>query len=74
VPGVSGVVKRPGRVTVRAVDRDGNGITVEGSGMLAKALCHEIDHLDGVLFTDIAEEITSAEAPPDGDDSYEGDE
>jgi peptide deformylase len=56
VPGVSGLVKRPERVTVKATDRDGNEIIVEGKGLLAKALCHEIDHLEGVLFTDIAEE------------------
>jgi peptide deformylase len=57
VPGVSGLVKRPERVTVKAYDRDGNEVVVEGEGILAKALCHEIDHLEGVLFTDIAEEV-----------------
>ncbi|MDR1042811.1 MAG: peptide deformylase [Clostridiales Family XIII bacterium] len=57
VPGVSGLVKRPERVTVKASDRDGNEIIVKGEGILAKALCHEIDHLEGVLFTDIAEEM-----------------
>jgi peptide deformylase len=56
VPGVSGLVSRPERVTVKAFDRDGKELIVEGKGILAKALCHEIDHLDGVLFTDIAEE------------------
>jgi peptide deformylase len=56
VPGVSGLVKRPERVTVKASDRDGNEIIVAGEGILAKALCHEIDHLEGILFTDIAEE------------------
>jgi peptide deformylase len=56
VPGVSGLVKRPERVTVKAFDRDGNEIIVEGKGILAKALCHEVDHLEGILFTDIAEE------------------
>jgi peptide deformylase len=65
VPGLSGFVKRPERVTVRALTRDGTEITVEGCGILAKALCHEIDHLNGILFTDIAEEITSAEAAAD---------
>jgi peptide deformylase len=62
VPGLAGIVKRPARVTVKAVSRDGGEITVEGSGMLARALCHEIDHLNGVLFTDIAEEIMDADS------------
>jgi peptide deformylase len=62
VPGVLGVVLRPERVTVKALDRDGNETLVTGEGLLAKALCHEIDHLDGILFTDIAEEIVSADA------------
>jgi peptide deformylase len=65
VPGLSGFVRRPARVTVKALTRDGEEISVEGRGMLAKALCHEIDHLDGILFTDIAEEITSMEAAAD---------
>jgi peptide deformylase len=56
VPGVAGLVKRPERVTVKASDRDGNEIIVNGKGILAKALCHEMDHLEGVLFIDIAEE------------------
>ena len=54
VPGRWGVTKRPMHVTVRALDRNGNVIEVNGSGLLAKALCHEIDHLDGKLYTDIA--------------------
>jgi peptide deformylase len=61
VPGVSGLVKRPERVTVRATGRNGEEIVVEGEGILAKALCHEIDHLNGVLFIDIAEEIEKQE-------------
>jgi peptide deformylase len=62
VPGVAGIVKRPARVTVKAAGRDGGEITVEGAGMLARALCHEIDHLNGVLFTDIAEEIMDTDS------------
>ena len=45
-------VRRPKSVTVSAFDRNGNPITVSGSGFLAATLCHEIDHLDGVLFID----------------------
>lgn len=51
-PGVWGKVKRPARVTVRALDEWGKPFVVRGSGLLAKCLCHEIDHLDGVVFID----------------------
>ncbi len=47
-----GIVKRPQSVTVSAFDRNGNPITVSGNGFLAATFCHEIDHLDGILFTD----------------------
>ena len=48
----SGMVTRPKSVTVSAFDRSGNPITVSGSDFLAATFCHEIDHLDGILFTD----------------------
>lgn len=51
-PGVWGTVKRPKKVTVRAYDRNGNLFEMKGEDLLARAFCHEIDHLDGVLFTD----------------------
>ena len=47
-------VERPMTVTVRAQNRHGEEFTITGEGMLARALCHEIDHLDGVLFVDKA--------------------
>jgi peptide deformylase len=47
-----GTVTRPLNVTVSAFDRDGNLITVNGAGFLAATYCHEIDHLDGIMFTD----------------------
>lgn len=47
-------VERPMTVTVRAQDRHGNNIVVTGEGLKARAFCHEIDHLDGVLFIDRA--------------------
>ena len=50
VPGIWGVTKRPMRVTVKAFDRNGKEFTVSGDGLKARAFCHEIDHLDGVLF------------------------
>jgi peptide deformylase len=54
VPGRWGITKRPMHVTVRAMDRDGKTFDITGSGLLAKAFCHEIDHLDGKLYIDIA--------------------
>lgn len=52
-PGVEGgQVVRPEKVTVKALDRDGKERIYEGEGLLARAFCHEIDHLDGVLFVD----------------------
>ena len=48
-------VTRPESVTVAAFDRNGNAIIARGSGFLAATFCHEIDHLDGILFTDKAE-------------------
>jgi len=52
IPGIYGLVKRPEEVTVKALDREGKEFTVKGEGLLAVALCHEIDHLDGILFRD----------------------
>ncbi len=57
-PGYVGEVARPVRVCVRALDRNGRDIWVEAEGLLARALCHELDHLDGVLFVDKATAIT----------------
>lgn len=50
VPGHAGVVLRPAWVKVRGQDLKGKEVTMEGSGLLARAFCHEIDHLDGKLF------------------------
>lgn len=52
IPGLSGKVKRPQWVKVRALNRKGEKIELEGTDLLAIALCHEIDHLDGVLYID----------------------
>ena len=52
LPGYYGDVRRPERVTVRALNRNGKPIKIHADGMLARALQHEIDHLNGVLFTD----------------------
>ncbi len=52
IPDVYGDVERPGRVTVRALDRDGAPIEVTGEGLLGRCFQHEIDHLHGKLFID----------------------
>jgi len=52
IPGFEATVVRPMRAVVRGVDRDGAAKTVEGTGLLARALQHEMDHLDGSLFVD----------------------
>ena len=61
VPGVYGVVTRPDYVKVRAYDRDGELFEVEGHGLTARCFCHEIDHLDGHLFTEKAARFLSPE-------------
>ena len=72
-PGQYGIVCRPMHVTVKAQDRYGNPFTVEGEGLTARAFCHEIDHLDGILFVDKAERMLSDEelAELRGDDEEE---
>ncbi len=52
VPGRRGWVVRPEKVTVRAQDRNGKFFEITGEGLLARAFCHEIDHLDGVMYVD----------------------
>ena len=52
-PGQYGITKRPKAVTVRATDRNGNEYELNGTDLLARAICHECDHLDGKLYTDV---------------------
>lgn len=73
VPGRSGIVVRPNVVTVRAQDAQGNEIEVTGEEFLARAFCHEIDHLDGVLYVDKMEREIFPEDDED-DDEYDDDE
>ncbi len=61
VPGVYGYVKRPDHVKVRAQDRSGEWFEVEGFGLTARAMCHELAHLEGQLFTEVSEHIMSDE-------------
>ena len=55
VPGKYGLVKRPMVAKVRAQDRDGNWFEVEGEELIARCFCHEIDHLDGIVYTEVME-------------------
>lgn len=57
-PDIWGKLKRPEQVIVRALNENGEEITVEGTGLLAKCLCHELDHLDGIVFKDKLIEFT----------------
>ncbi|MCL2031517.1 MAG: peptide deformylase [Oscillospiraceae bacterium] len=69
VPGVAAVVARPERVTVRARDRRGNEFTTTGEGLRARAYCHEIDHLDGKLYTeDVIRYLTEEEMAEGGEE------
>ncbi|QIB26259.1 peptide deformylase [Caloranaerobacter azorensis] len=52
VPGETGEVKRPSKVKVKYLDENGKELIIQGTGLLARALCHEIDHLNGILFID----------------------
>ncbi|HAR86504.1 MAG TPA: peptide deformylase [Clostridium sp.] len=56
IPDTWGKLKRPAKVIVQALDEKGEEVTFTGTGDLAKCFCHEIDHLDGILFTDLVTE------------------
>lgn len=60
-PGKYGIVKRPEHVVVRAQDRNGTFFEVEGFGLTARCFCHEIDHLNGIVFVDKAERMLTEE-------------
>lgn len=57
VPGKFGSLNRPEKITVKYTNIDGDEKVIEAEGFFARALCHEIDHLNGILYTDLAEEI-----------------
>ena len=57
IPGLCGDIERPFRIVVRGIDREGYEVEIEADDMIASAFCHEIDHLNGVLFIDNAENI-----------------
>ncbi len=62
IPNKSGKLIRPAKVTVHALDENGEEIILTGTGALAKCFCHEIDHLDGILFTDLVTEYIMKDA------------
>ena len=57
VPGLWGDVVRPARVRVRAQNRRGESFEVEGEGIVARCFCHELDHLDGHIFTELTDQL-----------------
>lgn len=61
LPGLTGKVERPQTIHIKALDYNGDTVEIYGNGFLAVVLSHEIDHLNGVLFTDKATEIESIE-------------
>lgn len=61
LPGQYGIVTRPDVVKVRAQDRDGNTFEYVGEGLTARCFCHEIDHLEGILFTQRAQRMLTPE-------------
>ena len=71
IPGRSGIVKRPNKVTVRAQDGHGNPLEITAEGFLARAFCHEIDHLNGILYIDKMEREIFPEDEDDEEDAEE---
>ena len=71
VPGKAGDVTRPNYVKVRAFNRNGEEYEVEGEELMARALCHEIDHLDGILYVDLCDELYDVKTAEDDEDDEE---
>ena len=61
VPGKYGLVKRPYWAKVRAQDRNGNWFEAEGEELIARCFCHELDHLDGIIYTEVMERLLTPE-------------
>jgi peptide deformylase len=67
VPGEYGLVRRPMHVKVRAQDRNGDFFEVEGADLTARCFCHELDHLEGIVFTEKCERMLSQEEIESGE-------
>ena len=74
LPGLQGTVSRPQHVKVAYTDLDGERITVEGDDLLARCFCHEIDHLDGVLYRDKADGPLHQVSSSDEEDEEDAEE
>ena len=74
LPGKYGIVTRPEKVKVRALDFNMEEFEIEGEGLLARALCHEIDHLNGEMYMDLAIDGIRDVPPPSEDDGEQEDE
>lgn len=61
IPGKYGLVKRPNYAKVRAQDRNGSWFEAEGEELIARCFCHELDHLDGILYTEVMERFLTEE-------------
>ena len=61
IPGKYGLVKRPFYAKVRAQDRNGNWFETDGEELTARCFCHELDHLDGILYTQVMERLLTEE-------------
>jgi len=61
VPGKYGLVKRPYYAKVRAQDRNGSWFEAEGEGLIGRCFCHELDHLDGIMYTQVMERFLTEE-------------
>ena len=61
IPGKYGLVNRPYYAKVRAQDRDGNWYEAEGEELIARCFCHELDHLDGIVYTEVMERFLTEE-------------
>ena len=61
VPGKYGLVKRPNYAKVRAQNRDGQWYEAEGEELIARCFCHELDHLDGIVYTEVMERFLTEE-------------
>ena len=61
VPGKYGLVKRPYYAKVRAQDRNGNWYEAEGEELIGRCFCHELDHLDGIIYTEVMERYLTEE-------------
>ena len=61
IPGKYGLVKRPNYAKVRAQDRDGNWFEADGEELIARCFCHELDHLDGIVYTEVMERFLTEE-------------